>query len=107
MSVRLDSKSKNLSNRPVKEFVKSSHALDFGSEIWDDTEMQYQELVTHFGGLSAAGRALGIDRRRVFAWKGARIPSHWQSKIEVVTEGALRADDRTRQDAQMYSGLAA
>jgi len=67
--------------------------------------MKYEQLIEHFGGLSKSARALDTDRRLVFGWKGKRIPSHWQSKIEVETEGALLADGRTREEAKMYAAF--
>ena len=64
--------------------------------------MTYSQLVAHFGGLSKAAEALGIDRRHVFNWSERRIPSKWQVKAEHVTGGKLGADRQARDDAAAF-----
>ncbi len=68
--------------------------------------MIYSQLIEHFGGLTKAGKALGLDRRRVHEWKKHGIPSFWQLKIEHVTEGDLRADKKARQVLSEYVAFA-
>lgn len=55
--------------------------------------MTPDELIAHFGGISATARALGVKPPSVSEWKAAgRVPPGRQYQIEVVTDGALRAD---------------
>lgn len=61
--------------------------------------MKYKDLVGHFGGLTKAADALGIDRRMVDAWKKRRIPSKWQMKAQTLSEGALQADREALEEA--------
>lgn len=63
--------------------------------------MRYKELVGHWGGPSKIGELLGLDRQTVHAWGyRPRIPSKWQLKAEVLSNGALKADRKSREDAQ-------
>ena len=54
--------------------------------------MDYQSVIKHFGGATAAARAINISRAAVHLWNGGRIPLDRQIQIEEVTNGALRAD---------------
>lgn len=55
--------------------------------------MTPDDLIQHFGGLTAAARALGVKPPSVSGWKSAgRIPSVRQYQIEVLTGGSLRAE---------------
>lgn len=68
--------------------------------------MNYASLVSHYGGLSKAAEALELDRRTVHAWSKRRIPSKWQVKVEVLTDGKLRADRDARREATEIAQLA-
>ena len=62
--------------------------------------MNYQKVVSHFGGLSRAALTLGLSRQTVHAWKvRKRIPGRWQVKLEAMTNGKLKADMASRRDA--------
>jgi len=62
--------------------------------------MDYDQLVTHFGGPTKAAEALGLeDRRAVATWKARRIPTKWQIKAEAISGGALKADQEARDEA--------
>ena len=65
--------------------------------------MRYYQVVGHFGGLTKAGNALGLDRRRVHEWKKRGIPSFWQLKIEHVTDGDLQADRKAKLELAEYA----
>jgi hypothetical protein len=68
--------------------------------------MRYEDLIGHFGGLTKAAEALGLDRRVVHAWRKRRIPSRWQLKAESLSDGVLRADDEARDEAVEYASYA-
>ena len=54
--------------------------------------MKPSDLETHYGSQIEAARALGLDRRTVWAWfsRGA-IPLGRQYQIELATKGKLKA----------------
>jgi len=65
--------------------------------------MTYDEALAVFGTQANLARALGITQSTVSLWgKGPRgektfaIPPHYQYKLEIITSGALRADDNLR-----------
>lgn len=64
--------------------------------------MTPDELIAHFGGISATARALGVKPPSVSEWKAAgRVPPGRQYQVEVVTGGALRAGaDGSHQDGK-------
>lgn len=53
--------------------------------------MTVQDLITHFGGITKAQRALGVSRSLWWHWKRHGIPRGRQFEIQVQTGGALRA----------------
>lgn len=57
--------------------------------------MTISDLLEHFGGQNEVAKALGLDRRTVWAWVNrGRIPAARQFEIEYATGGALQADRR-------------
>lgn len=60
--------------------------------------MSPQELIEHFGGMdgggpAAAARALKLAAPSVYGWvEAGAIPIDRQCQIELVTDGALKAD---------------
>lgn len=54
--------------------------------------MNYQQLVEHFKTPSEAARVLNMDRRAIWQWQRRGIPEARQYQIEVLTNGALKAD---------------
>lgn len=55
--------------------------------------MTFAEFVKHYGGLSAAARALGVPQSTANEWRGG-IPKGRQFEIAVRTNGVLRVDDK-------------
>jgi len=53
--------------------------------------MKTQDAVKHFGTYAKVGEALGISKQAVFKW-GEKVPPRRQYEIEMLTDGALRAD---------------
>lgn len=53
--------------------------------------MKTREATRYFGGASALARVLVIDRNAVYQW-GEHPPIGRQYQIEVLTDGALRAE---------------
>ena len=55
--------------------------------------MSPQDLVGHFDSIAAAARALKVSPPNISQWVDAgQIPIDRQCQIEIVTDGALRAD---------------
>lgn len=55
--------------------------------------MLYEELLSHYGGLSKAARALKMRKQTVHSWKSrGAIPFEAQFRIQLKTKGRLRAD---------------
>lgn len=65
--------------------------------------MLYDDLVTHFDGLSSAARALSVDRRLVDRWKKRRIPTLHQLKAHHLSAGKLKLDEQARREAKEYA----
>lgn len=57
--------------------------------------MTYDDLISHFGTQVAIADALGIAQPTVSSWRGV-VPPKYQYQVEVITEGALRADEELR-----------
>lgn len=53
--------------------------------------MRKHDAITHFGGVTATAKALGISHAAVVKW-GDTIPQGRAYQIEVLTGGALKAD---------------
>ena len=53
--------------------------------------MRKHDAITHFGGVTATAKALGISHAAVVKW-GETIPQGRAYQIEVLTGGALKAD---------------
>lgn len=55
--------------------------------------MDIQQVISHFDGIPATARALGVSYQAVREWKQqGRIPVTRRYQIEVVTKGKLKAD---------------
>lgn len=55
--------------------------------------MTVDQVLSYYGGQTAAARALGITQPAVAHWVAAgRVPADTQYRIEVLTGGKLRAD---------------
>lgn len=61
--------------------------------------MTYQDVIKHFGSQSKAARAIGIKPPSVCLWQKNGIPFERQCHIQLLTNGALRAEEPTRQAA--------
>lgn len=60
--------------------------------------MTYSDVISHFGTQVAIAKALGITQSTVSGWGGV-VPPKYQYQLEVITEGAMRADDDLRPKA--------
>jgi len=67
--------------------------------------MKYDDVLSHFGTPSDAGRALGVDRRLVDGWKKRRIPTKHQLKAQQLSGGKLTPDDEAKKEAEELSAL--
>lgn len=54
--------------------------------------MTYSDVVQHFGSAPLAAKALNYTRQAVYRWKDAGIPYGTQCRIQLMTGGALQAD---------------
>ena len=68
--------------------------------------MNYKQLVSHYGTLSKAARALELARQTVFAWQGRNgIPERWQIRIAAHTDGKLKPSKAARRSAEEFAAL--
>lgn len=61
--------------------------------------MRKHDAIAHFGGVTATAKALGISHAAVVKW-GDTIPQGRAYQIEVLTGGALKADQSTSAPVQ-------
>ncbi len=61
--------------------------------------MRKHDAITHFGGVTATAKALGISHAAVVKW-GDTIPQGRAYQIEVLTGGALKADPAAQSGQQ-------
>jgi DNA-binding transcriptional regulator YdaS (Cro superfamily) len=61
--------------------------------------MTYEQVINHFGGVTAAANALNVSKSAVSQWRKDGITIPRQCHIELVTGGALKADKREEQAA--------
>lgn len=55
--------------------------------------MTVQEVINYFGNAAKAAQHLGLNKAAVRMWKfRGRVPSLQQYKIEIITNGYLKAD---------------
>lgn len=54
--------------------------------------MDFNDVKQHFGSIAKAAQKLGVHRQAVYEWAKRGIPEGQQYKIEVLTEGALKAE---------------
>lgn len=58
--------------------------------------MTPDDLIGHFGSVTATARALGVRPPSVSEWKATgRVPQGRQFQAEVLTDGALRAEQQS------------
>lgn len=56
--------------------------------------MDYEAIVAHFGGVTAAKKALGLkSRQTLYNWRDQGVPGPEQCRIQLLTEGKLTADE--------------
>lgn len=54
----------------------------------------FDDIKQHFGGVEKARVALGLkSRQTLYNWKDGGVPSGEQCRIQILTDGTLRADD--------------
>lgn len=63
--------------------------------------MTYDEAIAHYGNQTKLGEALGIGQAAVSAWHHV-IPAHYQYQIEIITDGAMRADENLRVPGRVH-----
>jgi DNA-binding transcriptional regulator YdaS (Cro superfamily) len=51
----------------------------------------FQEVIEHFGGITALARRLGVTSQAISQWKG-EIPEPRGYQIEVLSKGRFKAD---------------
>ena len=57
--------------------------------------MTFYEIKQHFGGVEKARVALGLkSRQTLYNWRDQGVPDGEQCRIQLLTEGKLKADDR-------------
>ncbi len=56
--------------------------------------MTFDDIVMHFEGVEKARAALGLkSRQTLYNWKEHGVPGGEQCRIQLLTDGKLRADD--------------
>ena len=61
--------------------------------------MTYQQVLKHFGSQAEAARRIGIRPPSVSEWQHTGIPLVRQYQIQVLTGGALKADQLPKRKA--------
>lgn len=59
--------------------------------------MKTKDVIDHFGSVIEAAKAIGISRPAIYMW-GQTVPEKRQFHIEVLTNGKLKADRKTKTD---------
>jgi rare lipoprotein A (peptidoglycan hydrolase) len=62
--------------------------------------MTYQQICVYFGGCTKAARKLGLTRQGVHSWRQRKVPMHWQIHLQAMTDGALKADAKSKREAE-------
>lgn len=58
----------------------------------DNRGMDFNQIVSHWGGVDAARKALGLkSRQTLYNWRDKGIPLDAQINVEVASQGKLRA----------------
>lgn len=54
--------------------------------------MTFNQIISHWGGVEAARKALGLkSRQTLYNWRDKGIPTDAQINVELVSGGALKA----------------
>lgn len=62
-------------------------------QVWIIGGMTYEQIISFFGGVTAARNALGLNSRQtIYNWKTKGVPIEQQLNAEVKSGGALRAE---------------
>lgn len=59
--------------------------------------MDLDKVIDHFGNVANLSNQLGISTQAIYDWKG-KVPDLRQWQIEVLTNGKLKADRKTKTD---------
>lgn len=59
--------------------------------------MDLDKVIEHFGNVANLSNQLGISTQAIYDWKG-KVPDLRQWQIEVLTNGKLKADRKTKTD---------
>lgn len=54
--------------------------------------MTFNQIITHWGGVEAARKALGLSRQTLYNWRDKGVPLAAQVNVEVLSAGKLRAN---------------
>lgn len=69
--------------------------------------MDYSTIVSHFGGVTKAAKALGLPITTVHSWKRIGVPYPRQCQVQVETRGRLRAQRPVVPEPETLSELIA
>lgn len=60
--------------------------------------MNFDDIKQHYGSVEKARAALGLkSRQTLYNWRDEGVPPGEQCRIQILTEGALKADERAVQ----------
>lgn len=58
--------------------------------------MTFDQIKQHYGSVAKARTALGLkSRQTIYDWQKRGVPSGWQAKIQILTDGKLMADEES------------
>jgi hypothetical protein len=58
--------------------------------------VNFNDIKEHFGSVEKAKVALGLkSRQTLYNWREGGVPPGWQARIQIMTEGVLKADEES------------
>lgn len=61
--------------------------------------MKLDDVLSHFGGAQETAKALGLSHQAIYAWRRTGVPCGRQYQLELLTDGALRAERPVPRDS--------
>lgn len=63
--------------------------------------MRLDKAIEHFGSKAALARAVGVSKQALWKWEknGNRVPLGRAYQLEVITDGALKAEEGASNDS--------